>query len=147
MLHVREVQIIRGPSGRTNRRQAQDGNNITRHPVILVHALSIIHATVQLRNIILREAHNSLEVNKNVKGKTEAGVCGFKVLVAGPCFVHLDDDEAGSQGRGADEVEEEVGDCAGALLVGGMRGLQDQGCLDGEEEAGLCWRVSMIGLA
>lgn len=36
-------------------------------------------------------------------------------------------------------MEEEVGECAGALLVGRVRGLQDEGCLDGEEEAGL-WR-------
>lgn len=43
-------------------------------------------------------------------------------------------------------MEEEVGECAGALLVGRVRGLQDEGCLDGEEEAGLWRKVSMIRL-
>lgn len=34
-------------------------------------------------------------------------------------------------------MEEEVGECAGALLGRGVGGLEDEGCLDGEEETGL----------
>jgi len=34
-------------------------------------------------------------------------------------------------------VEEKVGNGTRALLFGRVRRLQDQGCLDGEEEAGL----------
>lgn len=34
-------------------------------------------------------------------------------------------------------MEEEMGDGAGALLLGGVGRLQDEGCLDGKEKAGL----------
>jgi len=72
-----------------------------------------------------------------------------KVLVAGPGFIHLDDDESGRQGGGAKDVEEKVCEGAGAFLVGGVRGLEDEGGLDSEEEAGLQNenKVSMIRLS
>ena len=60
-----------------------------------------------------------------------------EVLVAWAALVDFDNDEAGGKGRGAEDVEEEVGDCAGALLLGRVGRLEDQSCLDGEEEAGL----------
>jgi hypothetical protein len=55
--------------------------------------------------------------------------------VARAGFVHLDDDEACGEGGCAEDVEEEVDECACAFLGGGVRGLEDEGCLDGEEEA------------
>ena len=61
----------------------------------------------------------------------------LKMLVPGPSLVHLDDDEAGGQGRGAEDMEQGVCEGASAFLVFGVRGLDDEGCLDGEEEAGL----------
>lgn len=45
-------------------------------------------------------------------------------------LVHLDDDEAGSQRRGAKDMEEEVRERSGAFLLGGMCGLEDKGCLN-----------------
>ena len=60
-----------------------------------------------------------------------------KVLVAWAALVDFDNDEAGGEGGRAEDVEEEVGDCAGALLFGRVGRLEDQGCLDGEEEPGL----------
>jgi hypothetical protein len=38
------------------------------------------------------------------------------MFMPGPCFIKLDDDEAGGEGGDADEVEEEMGECAGAFL-------------------------------
>jgi hypothetical protein len=60
----------------------------------------------------------------------------LKVLVAGASLVDLNDYEAGEQGRDSEEVEDEVGGCAGTLLRGGVCGLKDQGGLGYEEESG-----------
>jgi hypothetical protein len=64
-------------------------------------------------------------------------VRGLEVFVAWAGFVHLNDYEACGEGGGAEDVEEEVGDGAGALLGGCVCWLEDEGGLDGEEEAGL----------
>lgn len=131
MLHMRQVQIIRRPRRRANRRKPQHRNNIPSHPMILINTLRVLHTTIKLRHIILREPHNRLDVHKDIKGEAEARVRGFKVFVAGAGFVHFDDDEAGGEGGGAERVEEEVGEGAGALLFGGVGWLEDEGCLDG----------------
>jgi hypothetical protein len=55
--------------------------------------------------------------------------------VAWAGFVHFNDDEAGGQGRCTENVEEEVSECAGAFLLRGVSWLEDESCLDGEEEA------------
>ena len=60
-----------------------------------------------------------------------------KVLVAGAGFVDFDNDEARGERGDADGVEEKVREGSCALLFGRVRRLQDEGCLDGEEEAGL----------
>jgi hypothetical protein len=131
MLNMRQIQIIRRPRGRANRRKTQCRDDITRHAMILVDTLRVVHTAVQLRHIVLCEPHNRLDVYENVKSKAKTCVCGFKVFVAGACLVHLDDDEAGCEGRGAHDVEEEVGEGARALLFGRVRRLEDEGCLDG----------------
>jgi hypothetical protein len=134
---MRHIQTIRCPARRANRRKAQRGNYVARDSVVLVNLLCIVHATVDLRHVVLRESHEGLDVHEDVKEEAEACVRGFKVLVARPGFVHFNDDEAGSQGRGAQNVEEEVGEGAGALLGGSMSGLEDEGGLDREEESSL----------
>jgi hypothetical protein len=58
------------------------------------------------------------------------------MCVAWTGFVHLNDDQAGCECRGAKDVEEEVCECSCALLRGGVCWLEDEGGLDGEEEAG-----------
>lgn len=68
------------------------------------------------------------------------------MFVARASLVDLDDDEASRQSGSANEVEQEVGDCASALLLGCMRGLKDESCLYGKQEAGLYHRLSMIRL-
>ena len=95
MLHVANINIIRRPRSRTNGRQTQDSNQITRHPVVLVHALCVLDAAVQLGHIVLGEADKGLEVDGNVEGEAEAGVGRGKVLVAGALLVDFDNDEAG----------------------------------------------------
>lgn len=39
-----------------------------------------------------------------------------------------------------------MSECAGAFLLGGVGGLDDEGCLDREKESGLLHRLSMIRL-
>jgi len=102
----------------------------------LVDALSLVHSAVQTGCVVLRESDNRLDVDKHVEGEAQNGVRRRKVLVSGPRFVHLDDDEPRSEGARAQRVEESVGEGARALLRGSVCGLQDQGCLDGEQEAG-----------
>lgn len=105
--------------------------------MILVHALSLLHTAIQLRHVILCEAHNSLNVHQHIKGETETRVRRRKVFVPGARLINFDNDKTGGQGRSAHDVQEKVGDGAGALLFGRVRRLQDEGCLDGEEESGL----------
>jgi hypothetical protein len=78
-----------------------------------------------------------LKVYEDIERETETCVRGFKMLVSGAGFVHLDDDETRSQSRCAKDMEEEVSEGARALLFGGMGWLEDKGGLDGEEETGL----------
>ena len=137
MLNMRNIQTVRSPRRRANSRQAERRNDITANPVILVHALRLLHAAIQLRHVILREAHDGLNVHQHIERETEARMRRRKVFVARPRLVNLDDDEAGGECRGAHDVEEEMGNGTRALLFGRVRRLQDEGCLDGEEEAGL----------
>jgi hypothetical protein len=92
MLHMCNVQAIRGPARCTNGRKTQCRNDIARHPVVLVNRLGIIYASVNLWHVILREAHERLDVYENVKCKSETCVRRLEVFVAWPGFVHLDDD-------------------------------------------------------
>jgi hypothetical protein len=66
-------------------------------------------------------------------------VCGFEVFVAWSGLVHLDDYETRGKRSGTEDVKEEVGERAGALLFGGVGRLQDESCLDGEQKASLLW--------
>ena len=136
VLNVRYIQRIRCPRGCANGRESQRRNHVPRHPVVLVDALSLVHSAVQTGCVVLRESDNRLDVDKHVEGEAQNGVRRRKVLVSGPRFVHLDDDEPRSEGARAQRVEESVGEGARALLRGSVCGLQDQGCLDGEQEAG-----------
>jgi hypothetical protein len=65
------------------------------------------------------------------------------VFVSRSSFVNLNDNEPSEEGRDCNEVDEEVGYCAGAFLRGGMGGLENEGGLGDEEEAGL-GSVSML---
>lgn len=136
MLHVQHIQRIRRPAGRANRRQTEHGNQIAGQAMILVDALCPVHTAIQTGHVVLREPNERLHVHEHVEGESESCVRRGKVLVARPGLVHLDDDETRSEGRDADEVQGEVGDGARPLLLGCVRGLEDEGCLDGEEEAG-----------
>jgi hypothetical protein len=60
----------------------------------------------------------------------------LEMRVARTSFVHLDDDKARSEGGCTKDVEQEVGECAGAFLLGSVCWLEDEGGLDGKEEAG-----------
>jgi hypothetical protein len=66
--------------------------------------------------------------------------------VAGSSFVHLDNDEACREGGCAEDVEQEVGECASALLAWGVCGLEDEGGLNGEEETGGVEQLFAISL-
>jgi len=65
----------------------------------------------------------------------------LEVLMARTRLVDLDNDEAGRERRSADDVEEKVGEGAGAFLLGGVGGLENEDCLDGEKKAGLLQRL------
>jgi len=125
MLNMPHIEVIPRPRRRTNRRQAKRRNYIPAHAVILVHCLRVVHSTVQLRHIVLREPHQRLQIHRDVERESEDRVRAGEVLVPRPCFVQLNDDQAGGQRGCADEVEEEVRECAGALLRGGVGGLED----------------------
>jgi hypothetical protein len=58
------------------------------------------------------------------------------MCVAWTGFVHFDDDQAGRERGCTEDVEEEVCECACAFLRGRVCWLEDEGGLDGEEEAG-----------
>ena len=105
--------------------------------MVLIDTLRLVHAAVQTRRVILRESYDGLNIHKHVECQSQSRVRGLEVLMAGACLVHFNDDEACGQGGGAEDVEEEVRQGACALLLRGVRGLDDEGCLDGEEEAGL----------
>lgn len=59
----------------------------------------------------------------------------FEMLPAVADFVVFDDDEASEERKDGGGVEDCVDVCPVALLRGGVRGLEDQDCLGGQEEA------------
>lgn len=144
VLDMRHIETIRRPARRGNRRKTEHRNQIPGNTVILVDALGLVHASKHTGDIVLRETNNTLDVHEHVEQQAQSRMRRLKVLMAWPCFVDLDDDQAGCERCCAEYVEGEVGKCARAFLLLRMRGLDDEGCLDGEEEAGLqIVRVSM----
>lgn len=105
--------------------------------MVFVDALRFIHTAIQVWGVVLCEADNGLNVHEDVEQQSEPCVGGCKVFVSRARFVYLDNHEARSQGCSAKDVEQEMCERAGALLFRRVCGLQDEGCLDGEEEAGL----------
>lgn len=134
MLDMSHIQIIRRPTRRTHGRKSQRRNHIPADPVVLVRGLCIINAAIQRRCIVLCEPHDSLKEDGDVECKAEDGMRGLKVFVSGTGLVDLDDHKADEERGYADEVEEEVGQGAGAFLGGGVRGLEDESGLGYEEE-------------
>jgi hypothetical protein len=104
--------------------------------MVLVHRFRIVHAAIELRNVVLREADERLDVYQDVEGKSKTCMRRFEMCVAWTGFVHFDDDQAGCECGGAKDVEEEVRQCSCALLRGGVCWLEDERGLDGEQEAG-----------
>lgn len=137
MLDVRYIQRVRGPACRANRCKAERRNDVPKQAVVLVYALRILHASVEARDIVLREPDNGLEVYENIKYESEPSVRRLEVLMPRAGLVYLDDYETSGKRCGAEDMEEEVCESAGAFLFGRVRGLEDEGCLNGEEEAGL----------
>lgn len=104
--------------------------------MVLPHRLRLVDAAVQIRCVVLREANDGLKKDGEVEDEPEDGMRGGKVLVARAGLVYLDDDEAGQERGQANEVEEEVEGCAGALLSGSVRGLEDERGLRDEQQSG-----------
>jgi hypothetical protein len=151
MLQMRDAQTIRRPARRTHGGQPQRRDGIPCAAMILVHGLCPVDAAVQLRHPVLREPNEQLDVHERVEGEAQARMRRRKVLVARPGLVELDDDEAGRERGGADEVRERVDERAGAFLRGRVCRLQGERGLEGEQEAGcveqLCARMLSGGAA
>lgn len=93
--------------------------------MILPHRLSLLHASVHARRVVLRESHEGLHEDGDVEDEAEDGVRRGEVLVAGARFVDFYDYEAREEGGEAEEVEEGVDVGACAFLLGSVRGLED----------------------
>jgi hypothetical protein len=93
--------------------------------MVFPHTLGILHAAIHSRCVVLRETHHSLEKDEDVEDEPEDGVWGFKVRVPWTLLVDFDYDEAGEEGRDAEEVEQEMGGCAGTFLPGRVGWLED----------------------
>lgn len=93
--------------------------------MILPYLLRIVNAAIQRRDEVLRESHQRLQKQENVGQETEDGVRRFEVCAAVADLVDFDYHEAGYEGGEADVVEDEVGDCAFALLGRSMGRLED----------------------
>lgn len=137
MLNMQHTQIIICPACGANRSETKGRYGVSRHAMVFIDALCIIHASIQPWSVVLREPYNSLDVEENVEGKAEARVRGREVFVPSATLVDLDDYEASSKSRGAGDVEEEVCERAGTFLLSGMGRLDDKGGLYSEEKARL----------
>jgi hypothetical protein len=84
-----------------------------------------------------------LQKDGDVEGEAKDRVWGLEVLVSRSSLVNLNDDEPSEEGCDSNEVDEEMGYCACTFLRGGMRGLENEGGLSYEKEAGL-GNVSML---
>ena len=63
--------------------------------MILIYALCLVDAAIELGHVILGEADKRLDVDEDVEGEAETGVGRGKVFVAWAALVDFDDDEAG----------------------------------------------------
>ena len=60
-LHVQHVHVESSLRRRANRRQRQYQDHVSTHPVIFPHRLCLIHAPVEFRRIVLRDAYDRLD--------------------------------------------------------------------------------------
>lgn len=104
--------------------------------MILVKALSIIHTPIDPRSEVLRESDKSLQRNQDICYETQNGMRRFEVCAVVVELVVFDDDKASDGCENSDIVEGCVRVGALFLLLGSVRGLEDEDALDEEEEGG-----------
>lgn len=104
--------------------------------MVLVQRLGLILPTVQPRREVLRNARNGLQDDQDVGDQTQDGVRGLEMRAPVVEFVVLDDDQPGDGGEDGDVVECRMGVGSLFLLLGRVRGLQDEDGLDEKEEGG-----------
>lgn len=138
-LNVQDV-LVKG-----RRRRSGDGGEAERQQqvatdaVVLVQALCVCDATVQLWREEGREADEGLDGEEAVGDEAENAVGRVKVLAARLDLVVLYQHEAGDEQQDADVVEGGVGVGAGDLLLLRRCWLDDEDGLGDEQEAGLAW--------
>lgn len=127
-----EVRLRRRGHGRQHGQQ----DDIAADAVVLVQLLGVLHAAVQLRHEVLRDADDGLDDGEDVRDQAEDGVRRFEVRAVVRELVVLDHDQAGDGAEQRDVVERRVRVGAFLLLLCRVRGLEDKDALDEEEEGG-----------
>lgn len=133
-LDLQHVLVERGLRRRSHRRQHRQQDHIPADAVVLVQLLRVVHAAVQLRHEVLRDAHKGLDAGEDVRDQAEDGVRRLEVRAVVRDLVVLDHHEAGDGGQQRDVVEGRVRVGAFFLLLGGVGWLEDEDALDEEEE-------------
>lgn len=98
-LYVQNILIESGLCRRRNRHKAQDQQDITAHPMILIDAPSIVRATEETGSVILSNADDGLEEEEDVGDETEDGVRRLEMCAAMGDLVVLDDNEGSDEGE------------------------------------------------
>lgn len=104
--------------------------------MVLVQALCIVHATIQVGGKIHGDADDCLQGDKDVRDQTKDGVGRHKVGAAMVELVVLDNDETSDQDQGRGVVKGGVPVGADSLLVFSSGGLDDEDCLYEEHYGG-----------
>ena len=104
--------------------------------MVLPYCLRIVHATIQAREVILRDANDSLDGEDDVSDEPEDGVRGLEMRAAVRDLVILDYDKAGDEGQNRGAIEHGVDVGAGVFLLWGVGRLQDEDGLSGEKDGG-----------
>lgn len=104
--------------------------------MVLIQLLGVCFAAVELRNKVLRNAHDSLQGRQDVCDQAKDGVRRLEVCSVVADLVVLDHDQSGDGCQERNIVEGCVSVGAFFLLLCGVCGLDHEDALDEEEERG-----------
>ena len=95
---------MQGPSIEPSLRGCRDGceaeydKNVSAHAVVLVNRFGVIYTSIDARGIVLRNAHDSLDIEENVCDEPKDAVWGGVMGSRMGKFVVFNDYEGGEEG-------------------------------------------------
>lgn len=133
---MENILIVRRLGGRHYGDREHDDEQIPAGAVILVNGLGVVDAAIKRWDVKLGKANQGLDEQQDVGGEADNGVGGLEVSAVVAGLIVINDNKGSQESEKGSAVENRVDVSAESLLLGSMRGLEDQNGLDAEEDPG-----------